>query len=155
MVSQKLIRKESIFLPEVVLKRCIDWNVEKLRLPGTPPEIITGCTYLYLMTTDPALNLLSLGSHYVVSDSLRPHGLQCARLLCSSLSPRVCSNWCPLSQWCHSTISFSVSPFSFCPESFTTLESFPMSQLSASGCQSIGASALASVLTMNIQGWFL
>ena len=57
-------------------------------------------------------------SHSIMSDSLWPHGLQCARLPCSSPSPGVCSNWCPLSQWCHSTISFSVAPFPFYPESF-------------------------------------
>ena len=72
------------------------------------------------------------------------------RLPCPSLSSRVCSNSCPLSQWCHLTISFSVIPFF----SFPALGSFPMSQLFASGGQSIGASALASILSMNIKGWF-
>ena len=68
-------------------------------------------------------------------------------------SPEVSSNSCPLSQWCHPTISLSVVPFS-CLQSFPASGSFPMSQLSASGDQSIGVSALASVLPMNIQGWF-
>ena len=87
-----------------------------------------------------------------MSDSLRPHGLQHTRLPCPSLSPRACSNSWPLSWWCHSTISSSVSPFSFCPQSFPALGSFPMSWLSTSGGQSIRASA--SVLSTNIQGWF-
>ena len=89
-----------------------------------------------------------------MSDSLWPHGLQHARLHCTSLSPRVCSNSCPLSQWCHPTISSSVLPFSSCLQSFPASGSFLMSWLFASGGQSIGASATATVLPMNIQGWF-
>ena len=89
-----------------------------------------------------------------MSNSLRPHGLQHTRLLCPSPSPRVGSNLCPLSQWCHPTISSSVSPFSSCLQSFLASGSFLMSQLFTSGGRSIGASALASVLPMNIQGWF-
>ena len=89
-----------------------------------------------------------------MSDSLRPHGLQQARLPCPSLSPRACSNSCPLSQWCHPTISSSVVPFSSCLQSFPTSGSFPMSQLFASGGQSIRASPSASVLPMNIHSWF-
>ena len=72
---------------------------------------------------------------------------------CPSLSPRICSNSYPLSQWCHPTISSSVTLFS-CPLSFPASESFPMSQLFTSGGQTIGASASASVLPVNIQGWF-
>ena len=72
--------------------------------------------------------LLLLFSHSVVSDSLRPHGLQHARLPCPSLSPGVCSNSCPLSHWCHSIISFSVVHF-FCLLSFPASGSFPMSQV--------------------------
>ena len=67
---------------------------------------------------------------------------------------RVCSSSCSLSQWCHPTISSSVSPFSSCPQSFSTSGSFPKSQLFPSSGQSIGASASASVLPMSIQGWF-
>ena len=70
------------------------------------------------------------------------------------LSPRVCSNSYPLSQWCHPTISSSVVPFSFCLQSFPVSGSFSMSRIFASGDQSIRASASASVLPMNIQGWF-
>ena len=93
-------------------------------------------------------------SHSVVSDSLQPHGLQHARPPCPSPTPRVYSNWCPLSQWCYPTISSSVVPFSSCLQSFLASGSFPMSHFFASGGQSIRASALASVLPMNIQDWF-
>jgi len=86
-----------------------------------------------------------------VSYFLRLHGLWHARLPCPSLSPWVCSNSYPLSQWCHPT---SVIPFSSCPQSFSASGSFPVSQLFASGGQSIGASASALVLPVNIQGWF-
>ena len=72
----------------------------------------------------------------------------------TSLSPRVCSNSCPLSQWYHPTISSSVTPFFSCPKSFPSLGSFPLSWLFISGDQSTGASALASFLPMNVQGWF-
>ena len=92
-------------------------------------------------------------SHSVVSDSLWLHGLQHARLPCPSLSPGVCSNSCPLSGWCHPTISSSVALFS-CLQSFPVSESFPMNQLFISGGQSIGASASASVLPVNIQDLF-
>ena len=88
-----------------------------------------------------------------MSDSLQPHGLQHTWLLCLPPSPRVCSNSCPLSQWCHPTISSSVVPFSSCPQSLPALGSFPMSQLFASHGQSTGVSASASVLTMNTQDW--
>ena len=87
----------------------------------------------------------------VVSDSLGPHGLQYARLPCPSPTPEAYSNSCPLSWLCHPTISSSVTPFYFCPQSFPASGSFPMSQLFASGSQSTGVSASASVLQMNIQ----
>ena len=90
----------------------------------------------------------------VVSDSSWPHGLQHTRLPYPSLSPRVCSNSCPLSWWCHPTISSSITPFSSRPQSFPAPGSFPVSRLFTSGGQSIGASASASVLPMNIQDWF-
>ena len=94
-------------------------------------------------------------SHYVVSDSLRSHQLQHARCLCPSLSPRICSNSCPLHQWWYLTISSNATHSSSCPQSFTASGSFPMSRLFTSGGQNIGASASASVLSMNIQDWFL
>ena len=89
-----------------------------------------------------------------MSDSLWPHGLQHTTPLCPSPTPGVYSNSCPLSQWCHPTISSSVVPFSSCLQSFPASESFQMSQLFTSGGQSIGVSASASVLLMNIQDWF-
>ena len=92
-------------------------------------------------------------SHSVLSDSLRPHGLQHTRAPCRSQTPGVYPNSCPLSQWCHPTISSSVVPFSFCLQSFLASRSFQMSQLFASGGQSIGTSASRSVLPMNIQTW--
>ena len=90
-----------------------------------------------------------------MSDSLWLRGLQHTRLPCPSLSPGICSNSCPLSQWRHATISSSVAPFSSCPQSFPASGSFPMSQIFISGGQGIGATASASVLPMNIQGDFL
>ena len=93
-------------------------------------------------------------SNSVVSNSLRSHGLQHPRLPCPSPSPRVCSKSCPLSQWCHPTIASSVAPFSSCLQSFPASVSFSMSWLFKSGGQSIGASASASVLPMNIEGCF-
>ena len=93
---------------------------------------------------------LLLFSHSVASDSLWHRGLQHARLLCPSLSPGVCSNSCPLSWWCHLTLSSSFVLFSSCHYSFPASESFPMSPFFTSDGQSIGASASASVLPMNI-----
>ena len=101
----------------------------------------------------------------VMSNSLWPHGLQHARLPHPSPSPGVCSNSCPLSQLCHSTISSSVVPFSYCLQSFPASGSFPMSRLFTSGDQNTGASAnivhtstlihfLLCLLPMNIQDWF-
>ena len=89
-----------------------------------------------------------------MSDCLQPHELQHARLLCPSSSPWVCANSPPLSQWCHSTISSSVTPFSSCPHFSPCSGSFPMSKFFSSGGQSIGASTSATVLPMSIQGWF-
>ena len=91
-------------------------------------------------------------SHSVMSDSLQPYGLQHTRLPCPSPTPGACWNSPPPSQRCHPTISSSVTTFSFCPQSFPGY--FPKSWLIASGGQSIGSSASASVLPVNIQGWF-
>ena len=95
-----------------------------------------------------------LFSCWVVSHSLWPHGLQHTRPPCPSPTHRACSNSCPSSRWCHPTISSSVILFSFCLQSFPASGAFPMSQFFASGGQSIGVSASASVLPMNIQDWF-
>ena len=89
----------------------------------------------------------------VMSNSLRPHGLQHSRPPCPTPTPRVYSKSCPLSRWWHPTISSSVFPFSH-HQSFPASGSFPVSQFFASGGQSIGASDSASVLPMNIQDWF-
>ena len=90
----------------------------------------------------------------VMSDSLWPNGLQYTRLPCPSPAPRVYSNSCPLSRWCHPTISSSVVPFSCLLQSFPASGSFQMSQLFTSGDQSTGVSASASVFPVNIQDWF-
>ena len=90
----------------------------------------------------------------VVFDSLRPHESQHGRPPCPSVTPGFHSNSCPLSRWCHKAISSSVIPFSSCPQSLPASESFPMSQLFAWSGQSIGVSALASVLPKNTQDWF-
>ena len=98
-----------------------------------------------------------LFSYSVMSNSLQPRGLQHARLPCSSLSPGVCSNSCPLNWWCYLTIASSVIPFSCCLQSFPAsgcVTPFQMCQLFLSGGQRIKASASASVLPMNIQVWF-
>ena len=89
-----------------------------------------------------------------MSNSLWPHGLNHTRPPCTTLIPGVYSNSCPSSWWCHPTISSSVIPFSFHLQSFPASESFQMSRFFASGGQSIGVSASASVLPMNIQDWF-
>ena len=93
-------------------------------------------------------------SHSVMSDSLRPHGLQHARLLSPSPSPKACSNSCLLSWWCHPAISSSVIPFSSCLQ-FLSIRVFSSESLFASGGQSTRASASASVLPVNIHSWFL
>ena len=104
----------------------------------------------YLLTS-----LLSVQfSPSVTSNTLRPHGLQHVRPPCPSPAPRAHTNSCPLSQRCHPTISSSVVPFSFCFRSFSASGSFQMSQFFTSGGQSVGVSALASVLPMNTQDWF-
>ena len=104
-----------------------------------------------------ACNIWLIVLHCSVSKlcpTLQSHRLKHTRLLCPPLSPRVCSNSCPVSWWCYLTIASSVIPFSSCLQSFPASGSFPVSQLFASGGQSIAVSASASVLPMNIQGWF-
>ena len=97
---------------------------------------------------------IQFSSVTVISDSLQFHGLQHTRFPCPSLTPGTCSNSWPLSQWCHPTISSSVIPFSSCLQLFPASESFPMTQFFPSGGRSIGVSASASVLPVNIQDWF-
>ena len=138
-----------------------------LRLVDVNPLLITGMIVStsiqlqhflsHLRFREPAssLSVLFQFSCSVVPDSLQPHEPQHARPPCSSPTPRVHPNPCPLSWWCHSTISSSVIPFSSCPQSFPASGSFQMSQLFASGGQSIGVSASTSVLPMNTQDWSL
>ena len=92
-------------------------------------------------------------SHSVLSDSLQPHESQHAKPPCPSPTPRVYSNPCPPSWWCHPAISSTVVPFSSCPQSLPASGSFPMTQLFAWGGQSIGVSTSTSVLPMNTQVW--
>ena len=111
------------------------------------------------MASKPAWELSSdyrvlLFNHWVMSNSLWSNGLQLARFLGPLVSPRVCSNSCPSSQWCCITISSSATLLSFCFQSFPASGSFPMSWLSISDGQSIGASVSALVLPTNIHGWF-
>ena len=107
------------------------------------------CQLIFLLSyTSGSVHLLSPVAQ------LWPHGLQHTRLPCPSQSPGACSNTCPSNWWCYPTILTSVTPFSSCLQSFPATGSFPMCQLFASGGQSIGVSALASVLPMNIQHWF-
>ena len=100
------------------------------------------------------LLFLLLFNHQVVPDSLKLDELQQDRLLCPLLSPRVCSNSCPLSRWCHPTIPFCATSFSLWLQSFQISGSFPVSWLFTSGGQCIAASGSTIVLSMNIQGWF-
>ena len=107
------------------------------------------CSQCELANTSSALFSCS-----VMSDSLGPHGLQHARPACPSPTPGAYSDSCPSNRWCHPTISSSVVPFSSCPQSFPASGSFPVNRFFTSGGQSIGVSASASVLPMNIQDWF-
>ena len=99
------------------------------------------------------LKFLVQFSRSVVFNSLRPHESQHARPPCPSPTPRVHSNSCPSSRWCHPAISCSVVPFSSCPQSLPASESSPVSQLFAWGGQSTGVSALASFIAKNTQDW--
>ena len=136
----------NICLHFVPLSRSSDWlNYGSNRCPWALGHVLpTVCAATLLVF-----------SHQVVSDSLRSHALQLARLPSPSPSPRVCPSSSPLNRWCHPTISSSVTLFSFCLQSFLASGSFTVSQLFASGGQNIGASASASVLPRSIQGWCL
>ena len=137
-----------------------DWTCEpalagRFLSTGPPGESLKSISDITILQNSSFSDVSSIQfSHSVMSDSLRPHGLQHARPPCPSPTPRVYSNSCPLSRWCHPAISSSVAHFSSCPQSFPVSGSFQMSQLFTSGRQSIGVSASASVLPMNIQDWF-
>ena len=119
-------------------------------------ELVEKTEHKGLLCLEEFLSFITLQFIYsVMFDSLPPHGLQHARLPCSSPTPGTYSNSYPSSQWCHPTISSYVTRFSSCLQSFPESGSLPISQLFASRSQSIGASTSASVLLMNIQGWFL
>ena len=129
---------------------------------GTKPPLTAlrnnqACWHLGLRLPEPWDNTFLLHQSVQFSCSVisnfATHGLQYARLPCSSPTPRACSNSCPLGQWCHPTIASSVIPFSFL-QSFPAPGCFPRSHFFALGGQSIGVSASASVLPMNIQDWF-
>ena len=117
--------------------------------------------YWFIWSAEPLLSSISFCCCYCcsfaksfMSDNLWPHEPQHTRLPCPSPSPWISSDLCLLSQWCHPAVSSSVSRFSSCCQLFPASESFPVSQLFTSGGQSIGASVSASVLPVNIQGWF-
>ena len=130
-------------------------NKIKLKLVHVKKILLKKCRSIYLLPQGILVTwFVVVVQSLTVSDSLPPRELQHARFLCPSLFPRVSSNSYPLSRWCHPTVSFSVVPFSSCPHSFPASGSLPMSQFFTSGGQSIGVSALASVLPMNIQDWF-
>ena len=114
---------------------------------------MVGKKYIYLLKNILHTLCSVQFSHSVVSDSLRPHESQHARPPCPSPTPGVHPNSCASSQWCHPAISSTVIPFLSCPQSLPESESFPMSQLFTWGGQSIGVSALASVLPTNTQDW--
>ena len=126
---------------------------------GSNPDLLLCRRILYQLSHKGSPRILEWVTSFqfslsVMSNSLRPHGLQQARPPCPSPTARVFSSSCPLSQWCHPTISSSVVPFTSHLQCFPTSGSFPMSQFFASGGQSTGVSASASVLPMNIQDWF-
>ena len=160
------LSKEEIQIAKRLMKRCLTsltvremQIITTMRYHFTPVRIalkslqITNVERVWRKNTT-LLHCSVQFSHSVVSDSLRPHSLQHARLPCPSSIPRACSNSCPLSQWCHPTILSSVIPFSSRLQSFPASGSFPMCQLFTSGGQSIGVSASASVFPVNTQDWF-
>ena len=130
-------------------------------LSPSPTCVCKSVLYIYVSITslqmDSSIPFFEISllffSRWVVSN-LRPQRLQHARLPCPSPSPRACSNSCPLSWWCHATISPSFVSFSSCLQSFPASGSFPVSRLCTPGAKSIGASASASVLPMNVYNWF-
>ena len=137
----------------VSLKKCLFSTLAHFLIESFIFLVLSCMSCLYIFK----INSLSVASvHFsrsVISDSMRPHEPQQARPPYPPPNPRVYPNSCPLCQWCHPTISFSVGPFSSCPHFYQASGSFPMSQLFASGGQSIGVSTSTSVLPMNSQDW--
>jgi len=128
--------------------------LERVQRKGNPLKLLVGMqASTATMESSVEIPSVSQFSHSVVSDSLWPRESQHARPLCPSPTPKVHSNPCPLSRWCHPTISSSVIPFSSFPQSFAASGSFQMTQLFVSGGQSIEVSDSTSVLPMNTQDW--
>ena len=140
----------SLFSPPTQVFLCFFQHLSAFSCFGAFVELHLHDSYMSALLTTPFPVLFNRS---VVSNSLWSRGLQHARLPCPLPSPVACSNSCLLSQWSHPTISSSVILFFSCSQSFPASGSFPMSQFFASGGQSIGASASASVLPMNIQDW--
>ena len=138
-------------LGRLVVARLVFLETANLFSRKSAPCYIPSSQFFHILTS--IWYQFSQFSCSVVSDSLRTHESQHARPPCLSPTPRVYSNLCPLSQWCHPAVSSSVIPFSSCPQSLPASGSFPMSQLFAWGGLSIGVSALPSVLPVNTQDW--
>ena len=138
--------------------RILEWMVISFSRGSSRPRDPTGVSYVeggsFTWLSHQGITMFNQFSRSVVSISLGLHGLQHTRLPCPSTTPGAYSNSCPLSWWCHPAISSSVVPFTSCLQSFRASGSFQMSEFFTSGGQSIGVSASASVLPMNIQDWF-
>ena len=159
---RKLFRKASLFLEQIISRLCSLWA----RIFGSFQYILLLLNFqiieaAQILSQFPPAHLAPMKGKYqyqfrhsVMSDSLQPHELKLTRPPCPSPTPRVYPNSCPLSRWCHLTISSSVVCFSSCLQSFPTSGSFQMSQLFASGGQNIGVSVSTTVLPMNSQDWF-
>ena len=136
------LRKKDIYMANRYMKRC------------STSQITGKCKWKPQWDIISYILGLLLFRHPVMFNYLRPHRLQHTKVSWSPSSPKVYPSSCPLHGWCHPAISSSDALFSFCPESFTALGTFPMSWLLALGDQNSGASASASVLPISIQGWF-
>ena len=153
--SQLSVHRKSFFSP-LLQRWCVFDSGRPMGIASHIGSEIIRLTQLNLLKSKLYFLRAWLGSSVIQSCLiLWPHGLQHTRLPCCLPTPRACSNSCPSCQWCHPTISSSVVPFSYYPQSFPASRSFLMSQFSALSGQSIGVSASASVLPVSIQDWFL
>ena len=143
-------------------KSALDWGLDRYHERTGPKALLLSLRMWAVMRTlSVSPGFTEITEIFVVVVQLLSHvqlyvtpWTSATRLPCPLLSPWICCNSCPLSRWCHPTISSFIVPFLSCPQSFSASGSFPMSQLFTSGGQSIGASASESVLPMNILGWF-